>query len=262
MFSSRNGDGAPVHPLGDPGLRGLQDRRLVAEQQAGDHDRDHAGGVDLLGRDVRHERRDERDARCRAPGRSTRRAHLADDDEDHAARPARRRRPRPGSRSADVASVATPPAPRRDGGAQRDQRGRVVEQRLALQDRDDPPRQADPAPDRGRRDGVRRRDDGADRERSAPRSGPAAAQCTTTPTPSGREHHQPDRSSRIGRRLALKSTSEVCSAAAYSSGGSSPTSTTSGRRCTSGTNGRYDATMPDDDQHQRGRQVVAAGRPR
>ena len=54
----------------------------------------------------------------------------------------------------------------------------------------------------------------------------------------------PTDSSRIARRLALKSTSEVFSAAEYSSGGSSPISTTSGASCTSGTNGRYDATMP------------------
>ena len=63
------GDRAPVDPLRDPRLRGLQDRRLVAEQQAGDDDRDDAGGVDLLGREVGRERDHERDARCRAPGR-------------------------------------------------------------------------------------------------------------------------------------------------------------------------------------------------
>ena len=53
--------------------------------------------------------------------------------------------------------------------AQRDQRGRVVEQRLALEDRDDPAGQPDPSPDRGRGDRVRRGDHGADRERDRPR---------------------------------------------------------------------------------------------
>ena len=63
------GDGAPVHPFGDARLRGLQDRRLVPEQQAGDDDRDDPRGVDLLGGDEGRERDDERDRRCRAPGR-------------------------------------------------------------------------------------------------------------------------------------------------------------------------------------------------
>ncbi len=43
-----------------------------------------------------------------------------------------------------------------------------LKQRLALEDRDDPPRQPDPAPDRRRRDRVRRRHHGADRERHRP----------------------------------------------------------------------------------------------
>ena len=54
----------------------------------------------------------------------------------------------------------------------------------------------------------------------------------------------PTDSSRIGRRLARKSTSEVPCAAAYSRGGSSPNSTTSSESSTSGTLGTYDATTP------------------
>ena len=48
----------------------------------------------------------------------------------------------------------------------------------------------------------------------------------------------------IARRLALMSTSEVRIAAAYSSGGSSPTSTSSGLSSTGSTNGRNEAPMP------------------
>ena len=55
-----------------------------------------------------------------------------------------------------------------DRGAQRDQGGGVVEQRLALEDRHDPPRQADPLRHRGRGDRVGRRDDRADRDRGRP----------------------------------------------------------------------------------------------
>ena len=54
----------------------------------------------------------------------------------------------------------------------------------------------------------------------------------------------PTDSSRMARRLALKSTSDVWIAAAYSSGGSRPSSTTSGSRCSSGTPGMYDAATP------------------
>ena len=68
--------------------------------------------------------------------------------------------------------------------------------------------------------------------------------CATTPTPNVVDTTRPTESSRIGRRLALKSTSEVACAAAYSSGGNSPNSTTSSESSTSGTNGTYDATTP------------------
>src|SRR6478735_2690158 len=68
--------------------------------------------------------------------------------------------------------------------------------------------------------------------------------CTITPTPSVVNTTRPIDSSRIARRLALKSTSEVWIAAAYSSGGSSPNSTTSGSRWISGTPGTYDPATP------------------
>jgi hypothetical protein len=64
------------------------------------------------------------------------------------------------------------------------------------------------------------------------------SQCAMTATPSVVNTTRPTESSRITRLLALKSTSEVPSAAEYSNGGSSPTRTTSGRSSTFGTNGR------------------------
>ena len=69
-----------------------------------------------------------------------------------------------------------------------------------------------------------------------PRLGTSA--CTSTATPAAVKTTRPTESSRIGRRLAAKSTSEVCSAAAYSSGGSRPSSTTSGSSSISGAIGR------------------------
>ena len=83
--------------------------------------------------------------------------------------------------------------------------------------------------------------------------------CTMTPTPRVVNTTRPTDSSRIARRLALKSTSEVWIAAAYSSGGSSPNSTTSGSRWISGTPGKYDARDADRDQQQRRREVDAVG---
>ena len=120
-------------------------------------------------RDVRRERHDQRD-----PGVEDRvgdvAAHLGHQQERREARP-RRRRTAASSKSAPTSSTpraAHAHAAGRDRGAQRDQGGRVVEQRLALEDRDDPARQPDPAADRGRRHGVGRRDDRADRERQRP----------------------------------------------------------------------------------------------
>ena len=75
-----------------------------------------------------------------------------------------------------------------------------------------------------------------------PRSG--SNRWTTTATPAAVNTTSPTDSSRIGRRLAVKSTREVCTAAAYSSGGSSPSSTTSGSRWISGITGRNDPATP------------------
>ena len=74
------------------------------------------------------------------------------------------------------------------------------------------------------------------KDAAQPRSGRSA--CTRMATPTVVNATRPTDSSRIARRLALKSTRLVWSAAAYSSGGSSPKSTTSGSSRTSGTNGR------------------------
>ena len=61
-------DRGPVDPLAEPRLPGLDDRRLVTEDQARDHHGDHARTVvtahlQLLGRQVRRKRHDQRDRR-------------------------------------------------------------------------------------------------------------------------------------------------------------------------------------------------------
>ena len=95
-------DGGPVDPLAQPGLAGLDHRRLVAEDQPGGDHRDDARAVevpdrDLLGRHVRGERHQERDG-----GVEHRLGDPAPDRDHHEghqqARRAPRRRPRSGSR--------------------------------------------------------------------------------------------------------------------------------------------------------------------
>ena len=90
-------DRAPVDPLRDPRLRGLQDRRLVAEQQPGDHHREHARRVDLLGerrsRERDHQRQPDVEHRVGDPP-----AHPGDEQERAEADERRRRRRRPRSR--------------------------------------------------------------------------------------------------------------------------------------------------------------------
>ena len=79
----------------------------------------------------------------------------------------------------------------RDRRTQGHQGGRVVEERLALEDRHDPAGQADPPADRGRGHGVRRRDDRADRERRPPVQ--VRQQRVHEPADAERgEHDQPD----------------------------------------------------------------------
>ena len=94
-------------------------------------------------------------------------AHLGDDQEerDPDQHPAAGR---DHEVQADVEGVQPTPGGHGQRGAQRDQRGGVVEQRLALQDRHDPARQADPATDRGRRHRVRRGDHRTERQRHRP----------------------------------------------------------------------------------------------
>ena len=120
---------------------------------------------------------------------------------------------------------------------QRDDRGRVVDQALALEDRDDPPRHPDPPGDRRRRHRVRRRDHRAEREAHRRASRRSNAH-TTSPTPTVVNSTRPTLSSAIGRRFVWKSISDVRIDAAYSSGGSRPTSTISGVSSKSGTNVR------------------------
>ena len=78
---------------------------------------------------------------------------------------------------------------RRDRGAQGHQGGGVVDQRLALEDRHDPPGQADASRDRGGRDGVRGRHDRAQRE--CHREGHTQEPVGDQADAAGGEQHQP-----------------------------------------------------------------------
>ena len=88
---------------------------------------------------------------------------LADDDEEQESDEDAATR-----RDHEVASESGPGDGRHDRRTQGHQGGGVVEQRLALEDRHDPAREADPPRDRRRRDGVGRCHDGTDREAGTP----------------------------------------------------------------------------------------------
>ena len=78
---------------------------------------------------------------------------------------------------------------------QQHERGAVVDEALALDDVDQPPRHAEPPADRGRGDRVGRRDDRAEDERLRP-SGRSATWCATTATPAVVAIDEPDREQR------------------------------------------------------------------
>ena len=163
-------DARPVDPLGQPRGRGLQHRCLVGQQQAGGHHGEHARGADPLGRDVGEVGRDEGQGGVgRHLGEVL--AHQPDDEErghpdGHAADRGdeqvdadRRDRHLRGVLGALAHAVRHEETRRRQCGAQGDQGGGVVEQRLALEDGGDPPREADPAGHGGGGHGIRWGDD-------------------------------------------------------------------------------------------------------
>ena len=157
--------------------------------------------MDLLGGDVRRERRQEAQAAV-----EHRVGHVLAHEPDRRRRtPARRGRRRPQRRRSRRPTDCQPPPPSPPmRGVQRDQGGRVVEQRLALEDGHDAPRQPDTPADRGRRDGVGRCDHGSDGEAPATSRGRAAARARALPTPAVVKATRPTESSRIGAPVGVE----------------------------------------------------------
>ena len=91
---------------------------------------------------------------------------------------------------------------------QADQRRRVVDQALALEDGDHPPRHADPAGHRRRGDGVGGAHHRPERERRR-RAATGSSHQVSSPMPRVVNTTRPTESSAIGRLLRWKSTSEV-----------------------------------------------------
>ena len=96
--------------------------------------------------------------------------------------------------------------------------GRIVHQALAHQHRPEAARDAQPLQDRDRRDRVRRRDDGPEREAGGPRQ-VRKQRLEYQPRRTSVNTTAPIASSRIGRRFALKSRQTVKNALDCSSGG-------------------------------------------
>ena len=141
--------------------------RVPAQVDAGGHGGQHRRDAERLGRQVGEVRRDERDRDLRrgvVERLAQQRDDVADDDADRDAddrveheAPARLgHREAPGDRGGHRELVG-------------DERRRVVDQRLALDDRHVAPRRADTRGDRRRRDGIGGRHDGAQHERGLPR---------------------------------------------------------------------------------------------
>jgi hypothetical protein len=154
--------GAPVEALAQPVLRGEAGQTLVPGDQAGGDDGEHARGVQLLGRDEGDERHRERHRRGEhrvVEAHAHLHRHEPDDDADGRAHDdGEREVPR------DVAERDR--ARRcRDRGAQQHERGRVVDETLALEHGDEPRRQPELLADRRRGHGVGRGDDRAERDR-------------------------------------------------------------------------------------------------
>ena len=141
-------------------------RAAAAEVQAGDHRRDHAGGAELLGREEGGVGRQEGDRDLHRRVLDAR-----PDLRDH---PPHRQADRPPAQHRDGEGRERPrtteraPDRGRDGDSVDRQRGRVVQQALALEERHDPSRYGEPRDDGGRRDRVGRRDDRAERQRDGP----------------------------------------------------------------------------------------------
>ncbi len=156
---------APEHRAADP--RGGLEHALGPgpEVDAGHHGGEHARHVQLLGRDVGDERRDQRDQDLQAGI-----ADVVPDPPDHhrddesVGDPAGDHLEQPQQRVLDRERVRD----RLDRQAERGQRDRVVDQALALEDGDDPGRRAEPGHHRGGRHRVGRRDGGGERERGRP----------------------------------------------------------------------------------------------
>ena len=158
-------DHLPGRQPQDPAA-GSQDRaQPAADDEAGRDRREHARQAESIGREIGRERDDDRDQdldrRVVEPPKDLAR-DTTDDDAD--GDPADRGDDEPGQRFGEDEAGA-------DGehrGPIGDQRGRVVEQRLAFDERPDDPRRPESAEDRRGRQRVGRADDRTERERGRP----------------------------------------------------------------------------------------------
>ena len=205
-------DRAPVAGLRQPGGAGLQQVRAVPEQQPGDDDGEHPGGVQLLAHEVGHERRQQREHRVDHRVVTRRRTN---ENTCATATPASTPPTEAQTKSSPTCQMAIVGDDRRARRVQRDEGGGVVDQALALEDGDHPARQADAAGDGRRRDRVRAARRPRRGRRPPPaRTAPGSPRRPRAPRTAVVNSVAPMDSSRIEDRFARKSTSEVRIAAA------------------------------------------------
>ena len=235
------GDDLPDRGALDPGGRGGQPRGQPAHVDADGDRGEHAGDADRLRRQVGEVGGEEgdRDLDRRVvepPAHGG--DHGADRDPD---------RDPAGDHDDEVAARLEQAEAAGDHGGDGelvgDQRGRVVDQALALDDGHDPARHPEPAGDRGRGDRVGGGDDRAEHERLRPAEAERLVGDGRRPRPWSRARARP-RAARSARMLRRSSRSGVKKAAAYSSGGRMISRTSSGSSSTSGIPGVTASASP------------------
>ena len=175
-----------------------------ADGDDGEHGRD-AGGLRRQVGEVAREQRD-RDLGRRVVDAA---AHLAQHEAD-----ARAPMAMPPTTSSAEAPDRVPEREaagrdRRDGERVGDERRRVVDQALALDQRHEPPRQAEPRADGRGRDGIGRRDDRADHEAHRPREAADRRVADRRDGEHGHEHEARRPAARSARAFVRRSRSEV-----------------------------------------------------
>ena len=159
-------DDLPDRVALDPGGWRRQHRRQAAHVDADGHGGEHAGDADRLRRQIGEVAAEQGDRHLDRRGVDAPPGERDDGADDDADRDAAENDD--DELTARLEEAEGPGDDSGDGELVGDERGAVIDQRLAFDDRDDPPRDPEAAGDGRGRDGVGRRDDRPEHERRRP----------------------------------------------------------------------------------------------